>query len=59
MEPGENPKPGGHGVLEWLTQDAVPLVAENVLDEHGVHAASSAVAEPGVKPFPRGQDVIE
>jgi len=59
MEPGERPKPGMHGELEWLTQDAVPLVAENVFEEHGVQAASSAVAVPGLKPRPSGQDVIE
>ena len=34
------------------------LVLENVLDAHEVQVAS-AVVEPGVKPWPRGQDVIE
>jgi hypothetical protein len=59
IEPGERPKPGRHGVLEWFMHDPVPLVAENVFEEHGVQAASSAVAEPGLNPCPRGQDVIE
>ena len=58
-EPGEKPRPGGHGVVEWFTQDAVPLVAENVLEEHGVQAASSAVAEPGLNPCAGGQELTE
>ena len=57
--PGENPMPGGHGAAECFWQEEVPYVAENEPEEHGVHEASSAVAEPGVKLFPGGHAVIE
>ena len=57
--PAAYPKPAGHVVLVCGVHDPVPLVAENVFEKHGVQAASSAVAEPGLKPRPSGQDVIE
>ena len=43
---------------EHVLHGAVSLVAENVLDKHDVQVAS-AVAVPGLKPRPSGQDVIE
>ena len=51
--------PGGHGAAECFWQEEVPYVAENEPEEHGVHEASSAVAEPGLKLFPGGHVVIE
>ena len=58
--PGENPTPGGHGrAAECFWQEEVPRVGENDPGEHGVHEASSAVAEPGVKPWPTAHAVTE
>ena len=57
--PAEKPMPGGHGTAECFWQEFVPYVAENEPEEHGVHEASSAVAEPGVNPCPTGQAVTE
>ena len=58
--PGENPMPGGHGrAAECFWQEEVPYMVENEPEEHGVHEASSAVAEPGVKPCPTGHAMTE
>ena len=58
--PGENPMPGGHGrAAECFWQEEVPCVGEKEPGEHGVHEASSAVAEPGVKPCSTSHAVTE
>ena len=43
-------------VVEWLTQDALPLVAENELVEHASQRAA-VLAVPREKPSPGGHAV--